>query len=87
MKGDDKVESVVITKVLVILLALYRDSFPLPVQAGVWGYYPTKSNWRNIVWSVIQSKEKFCTLQLEFKPKNWLLVRCSYIVHGASTTN
>ena len=35
INGDDKVESVVITKLLGILLALYPGSFPLPVQAWV----------------------------------------------------
>ena len=35
MNGDDKVESVVITKLLVIPLALYLGSFPLTVQAWV----------------------------------------------------
>ena len=48
--GDDKVESVVITKLLVIPQALYPGSFPLTVQAWVRGYYPTKSNSISIIF-------------------------------------
>jgi len=49
INGDDKVESVVIMKLLGIPLALYPGSLPLPVQAWVRGYYPTKTNSISII--------------------------------------
>jgi len=50
INGDDKVESVVKAKLLVILLALYLGSFPLQCKpAWVQGYYRTKSNSISII--------------------------------------